>query len=213
MTCGKDRVGEETKAEVTVEGEIKVGGTEVKAEVKLEGESSAAKPKKKGARRSWWCPIVGCSSGSSRTLTYYVTPGPSRELPEYMPLQTEVPSRSPGGSKDRKGKRVGQRVKGGQAKRGGESARGGSTRADEGATTKRDERGGENGEGGTGLGLDKEGQGGDMDGETFLRNFGDYLKSAVGGSKNSRATTQVVANVHKYLDHLDPGDMRPERLL
>ena len=58
-----------------------------------------------------------------------------------------------------------------------------------------------------------EGQVSEVDGDTFLRNFGDYLESPVGGAKKGKAASQVVANVCKYLDHIDPGKIRPERLL
>ena len=58
-----------------------------------------------------------------------------------------------------------------------------------------------------------EGQVSEVDGVTFLRNFGDYLESPVGGAKKGKAASQVVANICKYLDHIDPGKIRPERLL
>ena len=58
-----------------------------------------------------------------------------------------------------------------------------------------------------------EGQVSEVDGDTFHRNFGDYLESPVGGGKKSKAARQVVANVRKYLDHIDPGKISPERLL
>ena len=245
-------VGEEAKAEVKGEGEIAVGGTEAKAK-----GGSTSKTKKKGGRRSWWCPIVGCTSGpvqkitqhfqnkhnlplnskesrilrkhkrappqeaidnltpnpyarhrqgSSRTLTEFDTPGPSRELPKYVPLETLVSRRSKKGKGGGVYKKGGTKGKGRAAKRGGGRAiRGSRARADKG-----DESGGGSGEGGAEQGLEMEGQ---VDGDTFLRNFGDYLESPVGGAKKGKAARQVVVNVRKYFDHFGPGKIHPERLL
>ena len=107
-------------------------------------------------------------------------------------------------------KKGGTKGKGWEARRGGDRARRGSTREDEG-----DNIGGVISEGDREEGPEVEGEVGDVDveGETFLRRFGEYLQSAVGGSKNSKAASQVVANIRKYLNHLDPGKIRPERLL
>ena len=78
-----------------------------------------------------------------------------------------------------------------------------------------DDNGGASSEGDGGEGSEVKGETGGVNGEveSFLRRFAEYLQSAVGGSKNSKAAHQVVVNVRKYLNYLDPGDMQPERLL
>ena len=62
------------------------------------------------------------------------------------------------------------------------------------------------GEGGVGLGSAHD----PSDGEAFLQRFKLFLLSPLGGSRNGRTTSQIEANVRKYLTELD---MDPRRLV
>ena len=142
VTCGKDRVGTEAKAEVKQEGERKARGAAKILMVPYRGMSFGTCAKDNPTflyctppahftsraslmlRKHKRClpqeainkcipnPYACHRLGSNRALTDYITPGPSRGLPEYVELHTEVSCRSPGGSKGRKGKGRGDRVLG-----------------------------------------------------------------------------------------------------
>ena len=55
---------EEEKADAKVEGQIGGGSVEARVSEKQESKKEeGGKEKKKPKRKSWWCPIVGCTSG------------------------------------------------------------------------------------------------------------------------------------------------------
>ena len=80
VTCGNDRVGVEATAEVKGSGDIEVGGAEASASnpggavatATISGVSEAASVvPKKVKHKSYWCPIVGYTSGPVQKITQH----------------------------------------------------------------------------------------------------------------------------------------------